>query len=166
MECVIRKMHKEDWSYVARIYKEGIDIQIATFQSEVPTYEEWDQAHIQSCRFVAEADNRVIGWIALSPTSSRSVFAGVAEVSIYIAGAYQGKHVGEQLLQILINESEKEGFWTLVSVIIEINKASIALHNKAGFRTVGYREKIAKDINGVWQNTVLMERRSPVAGLS
>jgi phosphinothricin acetyltransferase len=162
MEFIIRNMLKEDWESVAAIYQEGIDTEIATFQTSVPTYESWDQSHIQSCRLVAETDNKVIGFATLSPCSTRCVYAGVAEVSIYIKSECRGNHVGEKLLQALIKESEKEGFWSLLSVIIEINKPSIALHTKTGFRMVGYREKIAKDINGVWQNTVLMERRSPV----
>ncbi|MDD3173698.1 MAG: GNAT family N-acetyltransferase [Herbinix sp.] len=162
MEFIIRAMIKEDWEAVAAIYKEGIDIKIATYQSEVPTYEDWDMSHIKSCRLVAEADNKIIGWIALTPCSSRCVFAGVAEVSIYIKKEYHGNHVGEKLLQAIISESEKEGFWTLQSAIIDINKASIALHTKVGFRMVGYREKIAKDLNGEWSNLVLMEKRSPV----
>lgn len=164
MEMRIRTMSEDDWAAVAEIYKEGIDTKIATFQSGIPTYEAWDQSHVKSCRLIAEADNKVIGWTTLSPISSRCVYAGVAEVSIYVKAQYRGKQIGEKLLKALIAESEKEGFWTLQSGIIEINKASIALHKKAGFRMVGYREKIAKDQNGVWQNTVLMERRSPIVG--
>jgi phosphinothricin acetyltransferase len=157
-------MNKEDWNAVASIYKEGIDTRIATFQSEVPSYETWDQSHLKTCRLVAVENGIVIGWIALSPYSSRCVYCGVAEVSIYIKADSRGKQVGEKLFQALIPEAEKEGIWTLQSGIIEINKASIALHKKIGFRMVGFREKIAKDHNGVWQNTVLMERRSIIAG--
>jgi phosphinothricin acetyltransferase len=155
-------MREEDWEAVAEIYKEGIDTGIATFQSEVPAYEAWNGAHLKACRFVAEADQKVVGWTALTPTSSRCVYAGVAEVSIYIRGEYRGNKIGEKLLEVLIAEAEKEGYWTLQSGIFEINKASIALHKKTGFRLVGYREKIARDHNGEWQNTVLMERRSTV----
>lgn len=153
-------MQKDDWLAVASIYKDGIDAHIATFHNDIPTYEEWDESHIHKCRFVAVEDEMVVGWTALTPYNRRCAFSGVAEVSIYIKKEYRGKHIGEKLLQRTIEESEKAGFWTLQSSIIEINKASIALHTKAGFRMVGYREKIAKDYFGVWQNTVLMERRS------
>jgi L-amino acid N-acyltransferase YncA len=160
MEMMIREMHKEDWMAVASIYKEGIDTKTATFQTEVPAYEAWDQSHIRSCRLIAEVDGHVVGWTALTPYSSRCVYAGVAEVSVYVKSDSRGKKIGEKLLQALITEAEKEGIWTLQSGILEINRASIALHKKVGFRLVGYREKIAKDHNGIWQNTVLMERRS------
>ena len=159
MELVIREMRKNDGEAVVRIYQEGIDTKIATFQTEVPSYEVWDQSHIRSCRLVAEVDGEVVGWTALSPYSSRFVYAGVAEVSVYIKASHRGKQVGEKLMQALIKEAESEGYWTLQSGILEINRASIALHQKVGFRMVGYRERIAKDSNGVWQNTVLMEKR-------
>ncbi len=162
MELAIRGMKKEDWEAVAAIYKEGIDSGIATFQTEVPEYEEWDKSHIAACRLVAIENSSVVGWAALSKVSSRCVYSGVAEISIYIKENARGKGIGEKLLKELILESEKEGYWTLQSGIIEINYASIALHKKVGFRMVGYREKIAQDRNGVWQNTVLMERRSSV----
>jgi phosphinothricin acetyltransferase len=160
MELKIRTMQQEDWEEVASIYKEGIDTKTATFQSDVPTYEAWDKSHLKSCRLVALDNDKIVGWTALTPYSSRCVYAGVAEVSVYVKGDYRGKQVGEKLLTALIAESEKEGIWTLQSGILEINKASIALHQKVGFRQVGFREKIAKDHHGVWQNTVLMERRS------
>ena len=165
MNINVRCMQKDDWDAVVAIFKEGIDLRTATFHSEVPTYEAWDQSHVKTCRFVAEVDGGVVGWIALTPFSGRCVYSGVAEVSIYIKASHRGKHVGETLLDTLIIESEKEGFWTLQSGIFEINTASINLHTKFGFRMVGYRERIGKDLNGVWQNTVLMERRSQVAGL-
>jgi len=165
MELIIRVMQMEDWDAVAAIYKEGIETKIATFQSEVPTYEAWNQSHLKACRFVAEEGGKVIGWTALSHYSSRCVYSGVAEVSIYVQSNQRGKQVGEKLLRKLIIESEKERIWTLQSGILEINSASIALHKKVGFRMVGHREKIAKDHNSVWQNTVLMEKRSIVVGV-
>lgn len=165
MVLIIRAMQKEDWAEVAAIYQEGIDTKIATFQNEVPSYEAWDQSHLKSCRLVAESEGRVIGWTALSPYSSRCVFSGVAEVSIYVKADHRGKQVGEKLLSELIIESEEEGYWTLQSGILDINHNSIALHKKVGFRMVGYREKIAKDHNGNWQNTVLMEKRSIRVGI-
>lgn len=164
MNLTIRSMQKEDWEAVASIYKEGIETKVATFQLEVPTYEAWDQAHMKKCRVVAAENGEVVGWTALTPYSSRCVYAGVAEVSVYIRGDHRGKRIGEKLLDELIKQAEEEGIWTLQSGILEINKASIALHKKVGFRMVGFREKIAKDHNGFWQNTVLMERRSTVVG--
>lgn len=162
MDIKIRAMKKEDWECVANIYKEGIDTKIATFQTEVPAYEEWDLSHIKRCRLVAVRNGEIVGWTALSRYTSRCVYAGVAEASVYVKASYRGKQVGEKLLNALITEAEREGYWTLQSGIFEINKVSIALHKKVGFRMVGYRERIAKDMDGVWQNTVLMERRSPL----
>jgi phosphinothricin acetyltransferase len=162
---LIREMKAEDWGAVAEIYKEGIDTGIATFEQNVPSYEEFDRSHMKTCRLVLEEDGRVIAWVALSPYSSRCVYAGVASVSIYVKAESRGKKVGEKLLAEVIEHSEKEGIWTLQSGIIEINLRSMALHKKAGFRVVGYREKIAQDHNGVWQNVVLAERRSKVIGI-
>jgi len=160
MDVLIREMKKSDWETVREIYKEGIQTKIATFQTELPSYEEWNNAHLPTCRLVAVIGEAVIGWTALSLISSRCVYRGVAEVSIYIKAEYRGNQVGVMLLQELFKESEKQGYWTLQSGILEINHASISLHKKVGFRMIGYREKIAKDSDGVWQNTVLMERRS------
>jgi phosphinothricin acetyltransferase len=162
MELRIREMKDTDWEAIGSIYREGIETNIATFQREVPTFEEWDRSHIKACRMVAEENGQVVGWVALSAVSSRCVYSGVAEVSIYIKAECRGRGIGVKLLQYVIEASEKEGFWTLQSGIIESNKASIALHKKAGFRMIGYRERIAKDHHGEWQNTVLMERRSPL----
>lgn len=162
MELSIREMKDTDWEAVGAIYREGIETNIATFQTEVPTFEVWDKSHIKPCRFVAEEDGQVVGWVALTAVSSRCVYAGVAEVSIYIKSDCRGRGIGEKLLRHVIEASEKEGFWTLQSGIIEKNIGSIALHKKAGFRMIGYRERVAKDANGEWQNTVLMERRSPL----
>ncbi|MDF2907911.1 MAG: N-acetyltransferase family protein [Herbinix sp.] len=162
MELKIRTMQPEDWDAVKAIYQEGIDTKIATFQKGTPTYEEWDNSHVKRCRLVALMNEAIVGWAALSPVSSRCVYSGVAELSIYVKTDCRGKKVGEALLLELIKESEAEGIWTLQSGIFEINKASQALHSKLGFRMVGYRERIAQDHDGVWQNTVLMERRSTI----
>jgi phosphinothricin acetyltransferase len=164
MELMIRAMKPEDWKAVEVIYLEGINTKIATFQKEAPTYEDWDKSHVKNCRLVAERNGIVVGWAALSPYSSRCVYSGVAEVSVYVKADCRGQKVGEMLLRELIEESEAEGIWTLQSGIFEINKASQALHKKMGFRMVGYRERIAQDHDGVWQNTVLMERRSTAIG--
>ncbi|WP_167956531.1 GNAT family N-acetyltransferase [Anaerosporobacter faecicola] len=161
MRYDIREMKAEDYESVKRIYLEGIATKKATFQTEAPEYEAWNQGHCKECRFVAvDEKNEILGWIALSPTSSRCVYRGVNEVSIYIAQKGRGQQIGTALLSKVIEESEKLGIWTLQSGIFEINEASIALHKKCGFRVVGTRENIAKDVDGIWRNTVLMERRS------
>lgn len=164
MELMIRAMKPEDWNAVEAIYLEGINTKIATFQKEAPTYVDWDKSHVKNCRLVAERNGIVVGWAALSPYSSRCVYSGVAEVSVYVKTDSRGQKVGETLMRELIKASEAEGIWTLQSGIFEINKASQALHKKMGFRMVGYRERIAQDHDGVWQNTVLMERRSTIVG--
>jgi len=165
MNTVIRPMNEADWPAVSEIYRQGIETGKATFQIDVPAYDEWDAAHISECRFVAEADERVAGWAALSKVSGRCVYGGVAEVSIYIAGNYRDKGIGRQLLQHLIIESQKAEFWTLQSGIMEDNAGSIRLHEKCGFRKVGYRERIGKDASGRWRSTVLMEKRSEIVGV-
>jgi phosphinothricin acetyltransferase len=144
---------------VSKIYSDGIKTNIATFQVDCPTYEEWDCSHFKNCRLVIEDAGGVVGWSALSPVSSRCVYGGVAELSIYISENHRGKGFGKSLLTALAAESEKAGFWTLQSGIMQDNLASIRLHEKCGFRMVGYRERIGKDKFGVWRNTVLMERR-------
>ena len=159
---MIRKMMPNDWKRVAEIYKQGLERGISTFNTECPTYEEWDNEHIKDCRYVYVTDEKVVGWIAISPISGRCVYKGCVEVSIYIDEEYQGKGIGTELMKILCAETEKAGYWSLYSAIISINKASIELHKKCGFREIGYREKIAKDRFGVWQNTTLMERRNNI----
>ena len=153
-----------DWEMVADIYKQGIETGNATFQQTVPSRDEWNAAHIINCRMVAEADKENAGWAALSSVSSRAVYAGVAEVSIYVANKYRGNQIGTTLLESIITESERQGFWTLQSGIFPENKASIAIHKKSGFREIGYREKVAK-LKNVWENTILFERRSTVTGV-
>lgn len=162
MTVMIRCMTEKDWASVKVIYEQGIKSGIATFQTEVPSYEEWNAGHLSIGRLVAVIDEEVVGWVALSPTSSRCVYKGVAELSIYIEEKAKQQGIATQLLKELIEVSEREGIWTLQSGIIEENKASIALHQKCGFRQIGYREKIARDQKGIWHNTVLMERRSQV----
>ena len=160
MQLTIREMTSEDWPAVARIYQEGMDTTLATFQTECPSWEEWNAVHLPRCRLVAVLDGAVAGWVALSVYSSRSVYAGVAHLSIYIGAEARGIGVGKALLTALILASEAAGFWTLQSGIMENNAASIALHASCGFRLVGYREKIGRDRFGIWRNTLLMERRS------
>jgi len=164
MDITFRVMTATDWTSVAEIYKQGIETGNATFQQAIPTWEDWNNGHVSSCRIVVEVDNEVAGWAALSAVSSRPVYAGVAEVSVYVGSKYRGLQLGTKLLDKMITESESQGFWTLQAGIFPENKASIAIHKKSGFREIGYREKVAK-MNTIWRNTVLMERRSTVAGI-
>lgn len=159
----IDEMNVADWPLVAQVYKEGIETGIATFEQDIPGWEQWDQNHIKSCRLVARYDGQVLGWAALSPVSSRCVYGGVAEVSVYVAISARGKKIGEQLLRELIAESEKQGYWTLQSGIFPENTASIGLHKKCGFRKIGFRERIGQ-LNGVWKDNILMEKRSEKTG--
>lgn len=156
----IRALTEADWPSVRDIYRQGIDGNIATFQTECPDWRDWDAAHIQTCRLVITEGDKVVGWTALTPVSGRCVYAGVAEVSVYIDSGAQGKGAGTLLLTELVRASESNGFWMLQSGILRENAASIRLHEKCGFRMVGYRERIGKDRYGVWRDTVLMEKRS------
>lgn len=165
MELSIRPMNEHDWPDVAEIYRQGIATGKATFQSKIPEYRDWNASHLPICRFVAIANEKVAGWIALSGVSGRCVYRGVAEVSVYIAEDIRGNGVGQKLINYLIEESEKAGIWMLQSGIMEDNLASIHLHEKCGFRKVGYRERIGRDCNGRWRNNVLMERRSNTVGI-
>lgn len=159
MAVKIRTMVTEDWEDVKNIYLAGIATGNATFEVTAPSYEKWDSSHHPTCRFVAVEGNECLGWVSLSQVSSRSCYAGVGEDSIYIAPTAKGKGIGTMLLNKLIEESEKLGYWTLQTSIFPENKASLHLHEKAGFRFVGIREKIGK-LNGVWRDVVFLERRS------
>lgn len=156
----LREMQPDDWKQVAEIYKQALDTGESTFQTELPDYEEWDSGHLKECRLVAIQNNTIIGWVAMTAFSNRLVYKGVAQISIYIDRKYRGRGVGSLLLSVLIKQSEQLGFWSLQSVIFESNTASIKLHEKQGFRMVGYREKIGKTFSGNWINTYLLERRS------
>ena len=155
----IRAMSEKDWDSVAEIYTQGILSGISTFQRECPTYEAWDKAHLKNGRLVAEIDGAVAGWAVLAPTSARDCYRGVVEVSVYIHEAYQRRGVGKALMNALEEEARRVGCWTLFSVVFEVNKASLALHEACGYRTIGYRERIAQDRFGHWQNTVHLEKR-------
>jgi len=155
----IRPLQKEDWFAVQRIYQEGMDTGIATFETQCPEWETWNSKFLQKCRIVVEEDNQVLGWAALSPTSKRQVYQGVVEVTIYIDLKQTGKGIGTQLMSELVQASEEAGFWTLQSSIFSENKSSIKLHQRVGFRIIGTREKIAKR-DGIWKDTVFLERRS------
>jgi len=160
----IREMSKTDWQAVAAIYADGIATGFATFETNVPTYNVWDEAHMKTCRLVCVVGEKVLGWAALSAVSSRCVYGGVAEVSVYISKNSRGSGAGKLLMDHLIEQSEAEGVWTLQSGIFPENEGSIQLHEKIGFRFIGKREHIGK-LDGVWKDNLLFERRSKTVGI-
>lgn len=164
MEYLISEMTAADWPQVVRIYEQGIAGGQATFETEAPTWERWDAGHRRDCRLVARAGDRVLGWAALSPVSSRPAYAGVAEVSVYVGADEQGRGIGRALLRTLVERSEEVGVWTLQAAIFPENQASVTLHERSGFRVVGRRERVAR-LREVWRDTVILERRSRVAGV-
>ena len=153
-----------DWPAVRRIYAEGVATGRATFDTEIPEWEAWDTGHLPAPRLVARDAGAVVGWAALGPVSSRPCYRGVAEVSIYVARAAQGRGAGRRLLEALVTASEEAGIWTLHSSIHADNEVSVRLHQRCGFRLVGRRERIARRADG-WADTMIMERRSDVVGL-
>ena len=161
----ITTMQNEDWPQVQGIYREGIETGNATFETQVPEWEVWDGKTRPQPRLVARLDGQVVGWAALSSVSARAVYAGVCEVSVYVAAAARGQGVGKKLLQALVQASEELGIWTLQASIFPENQASIAIHEQCGFRVLGRREKIAQH-RGRWRDTVLMERRSQIVGVA
>jgi phosphinothricin acetyltransferase len=162
-ETQIRRLVEADWSVVRAIYLEGIATGNATFETEAPAWAAWDAAHFPAPRLVAVSDEMIVGWAALTRVSTRTVYAGVAEVSVYVANDARGSGVGGALLERLVSESEANNIWTLQASIFPENGASLRLHKSCGFREVGRRERIGK-MNGVWRDTVLLERHSGVAG--
>lgn len=157
-------MNELDWPAVRRIYKEGLLTRHATFQTEAPSWEGWDTSHLRSSRVVALVGDEITGWAALTPVSSRCVYTGVAEVSVYVAAACRGRGIGRDLLQALISSSEADGIWTLQAGIFPENTASVALHERCGFRIIGRRERIGQ-LAGVWRDNLLLERRSRIVGI-
>jgi L-amino acid N-acyltransferase YncA len=164
-EIIFRPMKADDWKSVAEIYRQGIETGHATFQQDIPNWDEWNNGHLKDCRIIAEQDSEIVGWAALTPVSGRCVYAGVAEVSVYVSDNHKGQKIGTNLLNKLVSESEKEGFWTLQAGIFQENIPSLLIHEKAGFRKVGFREKIGK-MNGIWRDTILLERRSKTIGIT
>ena len=160
----IINMQPHHWNDVSKIYRAGIETGHATFQTDAPSWEEWDAAHIKNCRLVAVENNTVLAWAALTAVSGRCVYAGVAETSVYVDAGARGKGIGRKLLMSLINESEKSNFWTLQAGIFPENTASIKIHEDCGFRIIGRRERIGK-MKAVWRDTLLLERRSKVVGI-
>jgi phosphinothricin acetyltransferase len=152
------------WEDVKRIYEQGIKTGNSTFETEAPTWEEWDKKHHNICRFVSVENEIITGWAALIPTSTRKVYSGVMEVSIYIDENYRGKGMGKRLFNVLIKKSEENSIWSLLAVIFPENIASIKLHEQAGFRILGVREKMGQ-MDGVWRDNIMMERRSKIVGI-
>lgn len=169
MEFLIEKMKPADWPRVRQIYLEGINTGHATFEVEVPDWSEWDARHLKDPRLVARINQELAGWAALSPVSTRKVYAGVAEVSIYIGENFRMQGIGSALLAALITASEQHGIWTLQAGIFPENQASINLHLQHGFQILGRRKKIGKmtfgEFSGTWRDVVLMERRSKLVGI-
>jgi phosphinothricin acetyltransferase len=162
-QVAIAALVAADWEDVARIYAEGIATRLATFETDVPAWEEWDRAHLPGHRLVARDDGRVVGWAALTPSSPRRVYTGVARVSVYVAADARGRGVGTTLLAALVQSSEAGGVWTLEAGILPENEASVRMHERCGFRVVGRRERLGR-MQGEWRDVLLLERRSAVAG--
>jgi phosphinothricin acetyltransferase len=161
--ALLRALSPSDYPAVARIYREGIATGHATFNTEAPSWEAWDKGHLAHSRLVAVEEEEVVGWTALSAVSDRCVYGGVAEVQVYVAKAARGKGVGLALLEGLTAASEAQGIWTLQAGLFPENTASVALHERAGYRLVGRRERLGQ-VNGWWRDVLLFERRSTTVG--
>lgn len=163
-QLAVQPLAESHYAAVSGIYLQGIATGNATFQTEAPDWQSWQAGHLPHSRLVALSGTEVAGWAALSPVSGRCVYKGVAEVSVYIGAGFRGRGAGSLLLNALIRASEENGIWTLQAGIFKENLASLALHQKCGFRVVGLREKIGQ-LNGIWRDVYLLERRSTVVGL-
>ena len=163
-DILIEPMTPADWPAVRRIYAAGIATGNATFETQTPDWRTWDRNRLPDCRLVARRQGSVVAWAALSPVSSRACYAGVAEHSIYVDEAHRGLGIGKALLGEFVKQTELAGFWTLQSSIFPENQASIAIHLACGFRILGRRKRVAM-LNGVWRDTVIVERRSAVVGV-
>jgi L-amino acid N-acyltransferase YncA len=160
---IVRELEPDDWPAVRAIYEEGIRSGNATFETDAPSWEAWDSGHTE-LRLVAERDGAVVGWAALSPTSSRCCYRGVAEVSVYVAEAARGVGVGRALLERLVERSEDEGYWTLSAGVFPENEASLRLHQACGFRHLGTHNGLG-ELGGVWRDVAILERRSTLVGV-
>jgi L-amino acid N-acyltransferase YncA len=165
MTIVTDPLRQADWEIVRSIYLEGIATGNATFETDAPDWETWNRNHLSFARLIARSGGDIVGWAALSPVSSRRVYTGVAEVSVYVAESARGTGAGRVLLASLIEEAERNGIWTLQAGIFPENAASIALHKSCGFREVGRRERIGT-LRGVWRDVILLERRSRTIGVA
>jgi L-amino acid N-acyltransferase YncA len=169
MEYLTDIMKPEDWHQVRSIYLEGIGTGNSTFEVDAPDWDKWDSAHLREHRVVVRQGDRILGWAALNPVSTRCVYSGVAELSLYVAAAHRGKGIGSALLKAIINSTQKAGLWTLQGGIFPENTPSLRLVRKHGFKVVGRREKIGKmiygDLAGTWRDVILVERRSIVTGI-
>jgi L-amino acid N-acyltransferase YncA/DNA-binding transcriptional ArsR family regulator len=159
-DVTVRPMTGADWPDVLRIYGEGIATGDATFETEVPSAAEFDRAWLPAHRWVAQADGRPVGWAAIAPVSSRRCYAGVGESAIYVGERFRGRGVGKALVHRQVTEADRAGLWTLQAAIFPENRASVALHRSAGYRTVGVRERLGQ-LGGAWRDVVLLERRGP-----
>ena len=164
VQTLIRPLNSSDWEAVGRIYLEGLRTGNATFEESVPPWPDWDRSHLPFARLVAEVGRIIVGWAALSPVSSRCVYAGVAEVSFYVGAEHCGFGIGRALMEELIAGSERSGIWTLQAGVFPENAASLHVLEDCGFRIVGRRERLAK-ISGVWRDVILLERRSTTVGI-
>jgi L-amino acid N-acyltransferase YncA len=164
MSIAVERMLPAHWPEVRAVYAEGLATGDATFETEPPDWARWDDSHLGACRLVALSGGRVAGWAALGHVSARKVYAGVAEVSVYVGTAFRGQGVGHVLLEALVCESESENIWTLQASIFPENVASVALHKSCGFREVGRRERVGR-LRGRWRDTILLERRSQTVGV-
>jgi L-amino acid N-acyltransferase YncA/DNA-binding transcriptional ArsR family regulator len=162
-DVAVRALDEGDWNDVRRIYAEGIATGNATFETETPTRRALDGRWLPGHRWVAEIDGEVAGWTAISPVSARDCYAGVGETSVYVDERFRGRGVGKVLLHRQVTAADTGGLWTLQTSIFPENRASIALHHSAGYRTLALRERIARH-HGVWRDTVLLERRSSATG--
>ena len=167
LDFALLPMQSVDYPSVSRIFIQGIETGNATYDTSAAVWEDWDAKHLMHSRWVVKSANEgsVLGWAALSPVSSRVVFSGVAELSIYVDTDYLGKGMGNALMEAVVASSEENGIWMLQSGIFPENQASIGMHEKFGFRLVGRRERIGKMANGIWRDIVLLERRSLIVGL-
>ena len=156
----IRELRADDWPAVEAIYADGFATGDATFETWTPSWEEFDAGRLHGHRLVAVEDGRVVGWAALSPTSARACYVGVVEHSVYVDREYRGQGVGRRLMEVLVAGADAAGLWTIQTSVFPENAPSLALHERLGFRVVGRRERIARQ-DGVWRDTILLERRAP-----
>jgi phosphinothricin acetyltransferase len=158
---LVEGLRPERWPEVVRIYAEGIATGNATFETDVPSWEQWDGAHLPAHRFVALREGNVVGWVAVGPVSDRCVYGGVVENSVYVAERARGLGVGRLLLERMVASTEAAGIWTIQTGIFPENEASLHVHERVGFEVVGRRKRLGK-LHGVWRDVFLLERRSSV----